>query len=259
MLLSIVAFSIALGLVAILYWWRHKQSILKGLGFTLHWEMFKDLGAGLLITLIAMVGIFVVELLLGSIKIVGFPLNLDALGLQVGTIAVGAVLEEFISRSLLISGLIVIFSGRKWPAILLSAALFGLLHFNNPNATFISTVGNALGGLMYGIAFVGGRNIWLPIGMHFNWNFIQGPVLGFPVSGNDWDVFTTQETIGPDWLTGGAYGPEAGLVGMTFRFVVIALVLYYLQRRCGGQGNIRKLRFPIPVYDNPPRQKPKVI
>lgn len=41
-------------------------------------------------------------------------------------------------------------------------------------------------------------------------------------------------------------------MGMSFRFVVIALVLYYLQRRCKGQGNFRILDFSIPVYDNPP-------
>ncbi|GAB4326847.1 MAG: hypothetical protein OHK0047_12510 [Leptolyngbyaceae cyanobacterium] len=247
--------ALAMGLLAIGYWWYHRQSILKGFGFTFHWEMFKDLGAGLVISLIAMIGIFLVELLLGRIQIVGFPLKLDTLGGHVAMLAFGAVFEEFIFRSLTLSGLVILFFGRKWPAILLTAVLFGLVHFKNPNATYISAFGNALGGMMYGIAFLGGRNIWLPIGIHFNWNFIQGPVLGFPVSGTVKDVLITQKAIGPEWLTGGAYGPEAGLVGMSFRFVVIALVLYYLQRRCRGQGNLRTLDFPIPVYDNPPRRK----
>lgn len=69
--------ALAMGLLAIGYWWYHRQSILKGFGFTFHWEMFKDLGAGLVISLIAMIGIFLVELLLGSIQVVGFPLKLD--------------------------------------------------------------------------------------------------------------------------------------------------------------------------------------
>jgi membrane protease YdiL (CAAX protease family) len=247
--------ALAMGLVAIGYWWHHRQSILKGFGFTFHWEMFNDLGAGLLISLIAMIGIFLGELLLGSIQILGLPMRLDTLGGHIAMLAFGAVFEEFIFRSLILSGLVVLFFGRKWPAILLTAVLFGLVHFNNSNATYVSTFGNALGGIMYGIAFVGGRNIWLPIGLHFNWNFIQGPVLGFPVSGTVKDVFITQNAIGPEWLTGGAYGPEAGLVGMSFRFLVIALVLYYLQLRSGGQGNLHTLDFPIRIYDNPPRQR----
>lgn len=247
--------ALAMGLVAIGYWWHHRQSILKGFGFTFHWEMFKDLGAGLLISLIAMIGIFLGELLLGSIQILGLPMRLDTLGGHIAMLAFGAVFEEFFFRSLILSGLVVLFFGRKWPAILLTAVLFGLVHFNNSNATYVSTFGNALGGIMYGIAFVGGRNIWLPIGLHFNWNFIQGPVLGFPVSGTVKDVFITQKAIGPEWLTGGAYGPEAGLVGMSFRFLVIALVLYYLQLRSGGQGNLHTLDFPIRIYDNPPRQR----
>ena len=92
---------------------------------------------------------------------------------------------------------------------------------------------------------------WLPLGLHFSWNFSQGPLLGFPVSGFDFGGLVTQESTGAALLTGGAYGPEAGLVGMAFRFVIMALVLYYLQLRCHGQGEIKSLTFPIKVYENP--------
>lgn len=62
----------------------------------------------------------------------------------------------------------------------------------------------------------------------------------------------TQQEVGADLLTGGAYGPEGGLVGMAFRFVVIALVLGYLYLRAGRRGSIARLEFPISVYDNRP-------
>lgn len=64
-----------------------------------------------------------------------------------------------------------------------------------------------------------------------------------------------QQPAGSDLLAGGAFGPEGGLVGMFFRFVVIAMVLAYLYLRAGRQGNIARLEFPIRIYDNPPRSK----
>lgn len=245
--------SIIVAIVAAVHWWRNGQSIRKGLGYTFHWWSLGDLGAGLLITFIAMVSIFLVELLLGGIRIAAVPFDLTTLDDNLPILIVGAVFEEVFFRSLLLSGLVVILGQRKWLAILISAAVFGLVHLGNPGASYITAFGNALGGVIYGIAFVGGKNIWLPLGLHFSWNFSQGPLLGFPVSGTDMGGLLGQEHIGPDLLTGGAYGPEGGLVGMVFRFVIMAMVIFYLQRRCGGRGDARNLEFPIKVYENPAR------
>ena len=242
---------LGLGLVAAVSWRRHGQSIRQGLGFTFHAWSLGDFGAGLLITFGAMVGIFLVEWLLGGIRVTGVQVNPAAIAAALRDITFGAVTEELLFRSLLLSGLVVVLGGRKWAAILISAALFGGVHLANPGASYISAFGNALGGMIYGIAFLGGQNIWLPLGLHFSWNFSQGPLLGFPVSGFDFGGLIRQETSGSALLTGGAYGPEAGLVGMAFRFVIMALVLYYLQRRCHGQGEIKSLTFPIKVYENP--------
>ena len=266
------------GVIAAVYWFIRKQSIRKGFGFTFHWWALGDLAVGVFICFIAMVGIFLVEWLIGGIRVEGLHLDSESLIDGLRSWAFTAVFEEIISRSLQLSGLHIIigvifafllsgslggtFSSRldrvlgwcKWLAILISAVLFGYAHIRNPGANLVTAFGNALGGLMYGIAFLGGRNIWLPIGMHFIWNFIQGTILGFPVSGRTQSGFVAQQPIGSDLLTGGAYGPEGGLSGMFFRFVVIAMVLYYLQLRCQRQGNIKILDFPIKIYDNPPRR-----
>lgn len=242
---------LVLGVVAAVHWRRRGQSIRKGFGFTFHAWSLGDFGAGLLITFGAMVGIFLVEWLLGGIRVTGVQVNLAAIAAALRDITFGAVTEELLFRSLLLSGLVVMLGGRKWAAILISAALFGLVHLSNPGASYISALGNALGGMIYGVAFLGGQNIWLPLGLHFSWNFSQGPILGFPVSGFNFGGLVVQGSTGAALLTGGAYGPEAGLVGMAFRFMIMALVLYYLQLRCHGQGNIKSLTFPIKVYENP--------
>jgi hypothetical protein len=107
-------------------------------------------------------------------------------------------------------------------------------------------LGNALGGLIYGMAFLGARNIWFPFGLHLGWNFAQ-TLLGLPVSGHNYPGLFTATSVGPDLVTGGAFGPEAGLIGILSRFLVMALLLAYLALRYKG-GSIKTLRFaPDPV------------
>jgi hypothetical protein len=90
---------------------------------------------------------------------------------------------------------------------------------------------------MHAVAFLGGGSIWLPTGLHFAWNFFQGPVLGFPVSGLEMGGLVQQIPVGSDLVTGGGYGPEAGLVGMTFRFVAIGLLMGWQAFRPGSVGS----------------------
>jgi len=265
------------GLIAVSWWVWRGQNPIKGLGLWLHPWAILDLAAGAVISLIAMLGIFMIEWLLGGIRLDGAVVDPASLLESAKYMAVGAAFEEFLSRSLQLNGfqivlgllLGLVLGGRRslgerldrglgwaaWPAVLVGAAVFGYLHFTNPDATWFSVFGNALGGLMYGIAFLGGRNVWLPLGLHFGWNFVQGPLLGFPVSGLDQGGIVQQHPVDAvSIVTGGAYGPEAGIVGMAFRFVIIALVIGYLQSRSTGQPRLATLEFPIRSYANPPRR-----
>jgi membrane protease YdiL (CAAX protease family) len=204
------------------------QSILDMLG--LRWNRLAagDLAAGAAITACAMLAIFTVELALGAITL-GAPPAVDGAALAVSALAklAATVKEEFIMRGLLLSGLLLALRGRAPLAIGISALAFGLIHLSNPGATSLSVLGNSLGGVIYGMAFLLARSLWLPIGLHFAWNFTQGPLLGFPVSGMDAGGLQHIVDAGPAWLTGGAYGPEAGAVGIAFRFVVIALLVLW--------------------------------
>ena len=103
--------------------------------------------------------------------------------------------------------------------------LFGLVHLANPHRTWISTLNTALVGIPFAIAYLRTRSLWMPIGMHFIWNFLLGFFLGLPVSGLTVpaSVFTAR-VRGPVWLTGGDYGPEGGLLAMG----AILLVTVYL-------------------------------
>lgn len=97
-------------------------------------------------------------------------------------------------------------------AVLLTSALFGALHIPNPSATALSTANTALAGILMAVAYLKTRGLWLPIGLHFAWNFVMGPVLGMPVSGMDFGGLWSAALREPAWISGGAYGPEGGLV-----------------------------------------------
>lgn len=172
-------------------------------------------------------GFFGLGLLLGALALsattailfLAKAYRIDGLGTASSPLALGraallffliALFEECLSRAvvfrLLEQGL------GTWAALGLSALLFGFLHAFNPGATVLSSVAIALeAGVLLGAAYVASRSLWLPIGLHTAWNFFEGPVYGAPVSGIPFPSFFQGRFPGPVWLTGGAFGPEAGL------------------------------------------------
>jgi membrane protease YdiL (CAAX protease family) len=98
-------------------------------------------------------------------------------------------------------------------AILISSLLFGLLHAANPFATWTSALYLVIAGVFLAAGYLATGSLWLPIGLHLGWNFFQGTVFGFPVSGTGGFHLVSQTVAGPQWATGGHFGPEAGLTG----------------------------------------------
>ena len=73
-------------------------------------------------------------------------------------------------------------------------------------------LGLFLSGLFLAYAYIRTRQLWLPIGLHLGWNFFEGSIFGFPVSGQYFYQVIRQTVSGPDLITGGAFGPEGGLI-----------------------------------------------
>ena len=93
-------------------------------------------------------------------------------------------------------------------AIAATSALFGVAHIANPHRTWLSTINTAVVGIPFAIAYLRTRSLWMPIGMHFIWNFLLGFFLGLPVSGLTVPASVLAARVrGPVWLTGGDYGP----------------------------------------------------
>jgi uncharacterized protein len=118
-------------------------------------------------------------------------------------------------------------------AIVVSAVLFGLAHAANPGATpftiFALTVDL---GILLSLAYVLTRNIWLAVGIHMTWNFMQGFVVGTEVSGSrePSNLFTTSMT-GPDLLTGGNFGIEGSLISILVSLAASTVLAVLIARK----------------------------
>lgn len=211
-----------------------------GFHFNMKWLM--DWLFGLALGAVLMGFIFVVELAAGWVTITDtfkassgdfwiaiiFPLVLF--------FCVG-IYEEALSRAYhlrnIAEGLNFKFIGPRWALLIgyfLSSSVFGFLHLGNPNSTAISTINLIVAGLFLGLGFVLTGELGIPIGLHMSWNFFQGNVFGFPVSGTQAGAtFIAIQQGGPDIWTGGAFGPEAGLIGLAAIALGSLLIIGWVQ------------------------------
>lgn len=145
--------------------------------------------------------------------------------LNLAMLAVSALVEEVAFRGYPFRRLIEIV-GPTWATILMSL-LFGLLHFFNPDATWISVLITMFAGVLLSLAWLRTHGLWLGWGLHFAWNASMGVLFGLPVSGIiDFSSVVQTRAIGHTWLTGGEYGPEGAFFTLIVLVVGIVAVIF---------------------------------
>lgn len=205
------------------------------LGINFNKAAIRDLLAGIFISSLIMALMYAILLSLGYIEFAGFSWWKDnehtlALIQSASWVSMLAVLFQFAVvawwEELAFRGIVLqnISAGLnlKW-GILLSTLGFGLIHAGNPNATVLSTVLIMIITFKLVFAYLKSGNLWLPIGLHWGWNFFQASIFGFASSGHLSPSLIAQTPIGPDWLSGGEFGAENSVF-----IVPITLGSFYL-------------------------------
>jgi membrane protease YdiL (CAAX protease family) len=198
--------------------WIDRRSF-TSLGLSWNRKAARDLLFGIGLSGVMIATIFAIELGAGWLQFEGFAWTgrsaLSVIGqlllMLVVFVLVGWYEEMFFRGYWLINLIEGLNTG--W-GVAITSAFFALVHAANPNANRAAMVGLTLAGIFFAYAALSSKALWLPIGLHIGWNFFEGTVFGFQVSGLDTQIFQLiqQRVAGPDLWTGGAFGPEAGLV-----------------------------------------------
>ena len=223
------------GLAVFLAGWLLDRRKFGDFGFHIDRRWWRRLGQGILLGALLMAAIFLLEWALGWVKVTGF-MGTNTILSSLPSAAYfwnqfiqsllfyffAAAAEELFFRAYPLINLSEGFHNQKisrnlalWLAAILTSLIFGMAHLSNPHASWIAAGNIFIAGVMLSLGLIYEGEMALPIGLHFSWNFFQGVIFGFPISGTlaPANLIRIQQS-GPQLFTGGNFGPEAGLIGL---------------------------------------------
>jgi membrane protease YdiL (CAAX protease family) len=212
---------------------------LRSLGLQREQGWVRHIVAGLLLGTLLMALIFLAEWALGWLTVQGFSWQVHSFASLLAALfgyllisAAVALYEELAFRGYILQNL-----QADWgtiAALVASSLLFGVFHGLNPNVTWLALLNIFLAGVVLVACYLVTRSLWLPMAFHFSWNFVQGPILSFPLSGLDTAGLLVTSIEGNTLLTGGAFGPEGGLLGTMALCLGLAVLLVWRWARPRG-------------------------
>jgi len=159
----------------------------------------------------------------------GIEYNTIALLTGFGVMVMVAFSEELVFRGYILSNLLL--SMNKWMALIYSALIFTLFHISNPGINILAIVNIFLAGLLLGINYIFTKNLWYSLLFHFAWNFYQGSILGYKVSGISLQPLLAQQLTGQSIMTGGTFGFEGSVVTSVLTLISISLLAWTYTKR----------------------------
>lgn len=201
-----------------------KNISLKSLG--LDWKnKSKDFAFGCVVGIFLISTGFIILKIMGFVQVIKLEFNPVILLSYIFFFLAVAISEELMARGYVLSTLM---DGmNKYIALSTSAFIFSGLHLMNNHIGFVPLVNLTLAGYLLGIYFIFQKNLMFPIGLHFTWNFFQGAVFGFEVSGHDIQGIVKQNVIGDILWTGGAFGFEGSIISLPIIILGILFIYFF--------------------------------
>lgn len=180
---------------------------------------------GLVLGAVSMIIIFVILLVSNNITLSNSlvkPSFSSSILIGIPLFILVAISEEIMCRGYILNTLNQM--KKPWLSAAISSAIFAFLHLANPNVKLVGILNIFLVGLLFSCMYIRTKSLWMAIGYHFAWNYFQGNIFGFPVSGQTqsngiYIIKGVKENI----LTGGAFGPEGGIL---VSIVIIAGMIF---------------------------------
>ena len=209
---------------------RFERRPFSDLGLSLKGHV-KGLWYGFLMAILLYLFGFGISFVLGEIEVTGFQFKpLDLLGSCFFFLLV-ALFEEILMRGYIL-GRLLHTTMNKFLALFVSAALFAFMHIFNPEIAFLPMLNLLLAGMLLGASYLYTRNLCFPISLHLFWNWIQGPILGYQVSGNNFTTsMLTLRMPEENVLNGGAFGFEGSLICTVLMIVFTILIVWWGEKR----------------------------
>ena len=220
----VLAIAIVLGTYALLFRFYEKRRVSElSARYAARENVLGFIGGGFLVTLV-----LAILLISGNFTIAETG-RFTIIFLPLISFSLFALLEEIVFRGILYR--IIEESLGTAIALILSAALFGIVHISNDHANFLGVLSAASGGLLLGALYTFTGRLWYPISLHIGWNFFQY-FFGLPVSGiSDMEFYMTSSRSGPEWLAGGGFGIENSLITIGLVLGVSFWLIALISRR----------------------------
>ena len=196
------------------------------LGFSLIGKV-NDIILGMSLGLLLMAVGYTILILLGEIKFIEFNYDLKNIILLFLLFIAVSIAEETYVRGYVLKNLLKSFN--PIISLIISSAIFSLLHFFNPNVNYIALTELFIAGILLGVSYVYTKNLWFPIALHLSWNFFQ-VMFGFNVSGMDTYSLIEFEIIENNNINGGDFGFEGSYLSILFSLIMMYFLWKYYKK-----------------------------
>lgn len=172
----------------------------------------------------------------GNIELTVCEISFSNLLVYFVTFILVAISEELMVRGYVLNNLLAVTN--KYLSLFISSIVFALLHSLNAGLTWLAILNLFLAGVLLGSAYIFTKNLWFAVSLHLFWNFIQGPLLGYKVSGNTTESYFCALPSGKQYLSGGDFGFEGSVVCSVLCLLFTLVIVFYYEQKARKESQI---------------------